>query len=406
LSVDAWADACNCPQCGRESCEEHLPPDADQSSTSTAANRPRLIVQRALDVINAPRPVEIIEGIAWADCLSVLVSESGIGKTFVLLDAAAAVSDGVPWHGRAVRQGSVLYLSYEGDAIGVRLRALRDVAGRRLEHVYVVRGSDPLSPRLTREGEERSIGETAATATLEALVTELQTTGRPPIALSVIDTVRASLSGSEDSSEHVAAYLRAVRRLMRRTPGAGVVLAHHAGWQDGDTQRKRERGSSAWRGNSDAVMYLEGGAYEAERGEASLTLRALKVRDDERLPPLHLIRRRVELLEAVSSDLRRGPVTSCVISRDVRTRADREAEQAQVAETVNRELDLAVLGAMRRYPSATSIARLRPYVGQRTELVSAAVGRILRANLAVEGKRGEPYTLTEAGVACLNGAGS
>lgn len=62
-----------------------------------------------------------------------------------------------------------------------------------------------------------------------------------------------------------------------------------------------------------------------------------------------------------------------------------------------------MLKAMRDYPTATSITRLRPYVGQRTEMVSGAVARILRAKLATEGKRGQPYTLTEAGVASLNG---
>jgi uncharacterized protein YjhX (UPF0386 family) len=61
---------------------------------------------------------------------------------------------------------------------------------------------------------------------------------------------------------------------------------------------------------------------------------------------------------------------------------------------------------MRDYPAATSIARLRPYVGQRTEQVNEAVARILRGKLALEGKRGQPYTLTDAGLARLNGTES
>jgi hypothetical protein len=154
--ADAWvvSDPTACPICGRDSCEDHLPP-APAPKAGTAA---RLTFAAAADVMNAPRPVEIIEGVAWAGCLSVLVSESGSGKTFVLLDAAAAVSSDVPWHGRAVQQGSVAYLSYEGDALGLRLRALRDKAGHRLEHVYILRAHDPLSPRVSRDGEEKSIG--------------------------------------------------------------------------------------------------------------------------------------------------------------------------------------------------------------------------------------------------------
>jgi hypothetical protein len=400
-AADAWVveDPTLCPRCGREACEDHLPSPPEPSAATTTG----LTFTPANDLIGAPRPVEIIEGVAWGGCLTVLPSESGTGKTFLLLDAAAAVSDGVTWHGRAVQQGSVAYLSYEGDALGLRLRALRDVAGHRLEHVYILRAHDPLSPRVSRDGEERSIGELAVVTAFETLSTHLKVADRPPIVLLEIDTVRASLTGSEDSSEHVAAYLRAVRRIMAGVPGAAAILAHHAGWQDGETQRKRERGSSAWRGNCDATLYLEAGEYDADRGEAQLTLRTLKVRDAERPAPLHLVRRRVALLEL---DRRGEPVTSCVIDSDRRSREDREAERIASVEATRHAMDHAVLRAMRDYPAATSIARLRPYVAQRTEMVSDAVARILREKLAIEGKRGQPYTLTEAGLVRLNGTES
>lgn len=388
-----------CVVCGRDACEDHLP-SRPTSVQSPNVGPVRLVVQRALEVIKTPRPVDIIEGVASAGGVSVLVSESGVGKTFVLFDVSAAVADGVPWHGRATSHGSVVYLGYEGDALGLRLRALRDVGGRRLEHLYVVRAHDPLSPRVTRDGEERSIGEITVTLALETLAEELAASRRPPIVLVVIDTVRASLSGSEDSSEHVAAYIRAVRRLMTRTPSAGAILAHHAGWQDGEQQRKRERGSSAWRGNCDCTLYLEAGDYDADRGEAALVLRALKVRDAERPAPLHLIRRRVELCEM---DRQGQPVTSCVIEPDRRSTQDRDAERLAVANAAQQETDLTVLRAMRDVPAATSISRLRPYVGLRTDAVNASVVRILHAHLAVEGKRGHPYTLTEAGLVLLNG---
>jgi hypothetical protein len=186
---------------------------------------------------------------------------------------------------------------------------------------------------------------------------------------------------------------------MTCVPGAAAILAHHAGWQDGESQRKRERGSSAWRGNCDATLYLEAGEYDPEHGEAPLTLRTLKVRDAEKPPPLHLVRRRVTLYEI---DRHGEPVTSCIIDHDRRSREDREAERIAAVEATLHEIDLVVLRAMRDYPAATSIARLRPYVGQRTGLVSDAVARILRASLALEGKRGQPYTLTDAGRARLN----
>ena len=391
MSADAWAgadtvlDESSCPTCHRENCEGHDARDQSGGLTFVPASV----------VIAEPRPIAIVEGVAFADRVTVLVSVSGSGKTFLALDLSAHVSADLPWHGRSIQCGSVAYVSFEGDALGLRLRALREVAGQRLEHVYILRGVEPLSPIVDRDRLELSSrGELSVAAALEALTTDLAATNRPPIRLLVIDTVRASLSGSEDSSEAVSAYLRSVRRLMTRVPGAAALLLHHAGWQDGDTTRKRERGSSAFRGNCDATLYLEAEEYDAERGAARLILSALKVRDAERPAPFSLIRRRVDLNEM---DTHGEPVTSCIIERDRRTREDREAEHQQAVNAEHRKVDQTVLKAMVDFPAATSIARLRPYVGLRTGVVTDAVGRILRAGWAVEGPRGQPYTVTAAG---------
>jgi RecA-family ATPase len=352
--------------------------------------------------MRAPRPIEIVEGVASADCLSVLVSESGTGKTFVLLDVSAAVSSDVAWHGRAVESGSVAYLSYEGDALGLRLRALQQT-GRRLDHVYILRAHDPLSPRVTRDGEERSIGELEVSAALDTLAAELLAPKRPPIRLLIVDTVRASLAGSEDSSEHVSAYLRAVRRLMTHVPGAAAILAHHAGWQDGETKRKRERGSSAWRGNCDVTLYLDAGETHADRGETELTLRALKVRDAERPAPLYLIRRRIELPEMAGADIRRGPVTSCVIERDRRTREDREAEEAQARDAEYLATDLQVLRLLAAQPNlATAQNRLRMALGLKRDLVYAAIARLIERGWVLPPERQrQPYVVTPDGLTAL-----
>jgi hypothetical protein len=410
--ADAWPadpDVSACDEHGRENCEEHIPvPDADVG-TDTRRNgarqpttpRPALTVHRALDLINVPRPAVVIEGMAWAGRLTVLVAPSGDGKTFVLLDAAGAVTDGVPWHGRTTRHGSVLYVSFEGDAFGVRLRALTTGAGRRIEHLHVAHAADPLSPRVTRDGEEqRSVGESDLVDAIDALVTDLHANGRPPLALIIVDTVRASLAGSEDNSEHVAAYLRAVRRIMSSAPGAAAILAHHAGWQDGDTPRKRERGSSAWRGNCDATLYLEAGEYDAERGEAPLVLRALKVRDSERPAPLRLLRRRVELADMLDpADVRRGPVTSCVIGRDSRTLAEREADDTQARDAAELAVDRKVLRLLVTRPDlSTSQDRLRVALALKRDVVQAALARLIRRAWVVPPERQrQPYAVTPEG---------
>jgi hypothetical protein len=372
----------------------------DQTERTAAV--PRLSAVRAADVIAIPRPEEVIEGIATVGGVTVLPSESGTGKTFLLLDMAAAVSGDIKWHGRETIQGSVAYISFEGDALGLRLRALRDIHGHRLEHVYVIRATDPISPRVTRDGEERSAGEMDVIVALETLSRDLAAAGLPPIRVSVIDTVRASMTGSEDSSEHVSAYLRAARRILAATPHAGLILAHHAGWQDGETQKKRERGSSAWRGNVDCTLYLERGEYDAVRGEGELTLRVLKARDGEPLPPLHLIRRRVELDEV---DRYGRPVTTCVIDRDRRTREDREAAEQQAADTEQQAVDRRVLQLMLDNPETVkSQDRIRIALQLRREVAYAAIDRVVARGWAdPPARQRQPYTVTSIGRAVLAG---
>jgi hypothetical protein len=187
---------------------------------STAPPPVSLRFRRAADLIGEPHAEPVVEGMVWPGCVTVLVSESAPARP--LYSASASVADGASRHGRETVRGSVAYISYEGDAIGLRLQALHE-AGHSLGDVHVLRASDPISPRVGREGiEEASFGEADVTGQLAALRDRLATEGRPPVALVVIDTVRASMTGSEDSSEHVSAYLRAARRIMATVPGPGA----------------------------------------------------------------------------------------------------------------------------------------------------------------------------------------
>jgi hypothetical protein len=359
--------------------------------------------RRANDIMTEPRPVEVIEGMAWADSLTSFTAESGTGKTFTLLSIAAAVSDDDHWLDRRVSSGSVAYVSYEADALGVRLRAIRDVQGRGLQNLYIVRASHPLSPMIDRDRVENpSLGESLLREALEALRDSLSASGLPPIKLVVIDTIRASLSGSEDSSEAVSAYLRAVRRVASSAPGAAVILVHHTGWQDGDSKRKRERGSSAFRGNIDGAAYLELDHYDEETHRAQLILRASKAKDDELAPPLYLIRKRVTLTATAEEAATGRPVTSCVIERDGATPQDRQA--AEDAE--HRELDLRILRLIADRPEiTTSKENIRAATGLRGIVVGEIIARLIAGRLLTPpAKQRQPYTVTEEGQKVLRGA--
>jgi hypothetical protein len=361
---------------------------------------PRVLrVYRADDLIAMPPPQEVVEGIVWAGRVSVLVGESAAGKTFVLTDLATAINAGVAWHGRRVTQGSIVYVSFEGDALGLRLLAVREALGRSLDHVYVVRATAPLSPRVTHGDEMPSLGEMIVTDTLTALATELATTGRPPIRLVSVDTVRSSMTGSEDASEYVSAYIRAVRRMIAPLPDAGSLLAHHAGWQDSETKKKRERGSSAWRGNCDATFYLDAESDDDgddRHREWPLTLRTLKVRDAGRMAPLHLVR---HVVETSARDSAGNILTSCVIASDARTTSDRATDAATAHQAREDEHTLKALRFIAKHPDVTSQEQLRIGLGISRGAIRALVARLVENSWVTSPKQRQPYQLTAEGQA-------
>lgn len=253
-----------------------------------------VLVFRRADKVMGDEPMPaVVDDVIYPGCVSVLAGASGSGKTFLALSIAAAISEGRPWFGGSSQAGTVAYVAFEGDAIGARLLALQQ-AGQALEHLTIMRAHDPISPVIDRDRQERpSPGELGVAAALDRLRAELARDGRPPVRLIVIDTVRASLAGNEDSSQDVSAYLRAVRRLAARVPDAGVLLVHHTGWQDGQDPKRRERGSSALRGNVDLTLLVEAG--EVDGDGTPIVLRWLKVRDGARPAALALRLRPVVL---------------------------------------------------------------------------------------------------------------
>jgi hypothetical protein len=415
-TTDAWSgaerivDESACLVCGRESCEGHGDVPEEQPAGSWTSRLPsppngeghpakpeERRWQRACDALDLPTPEEVIEGIAWQDSITVLVGESTAGKTFVELSLAASLSAGLSWHGRNVEQGSAIYVFYEGHP-GLRLKALRCVGGQLLEHVFIVRGDSPLSPIIDRDRVETpSLGEIQAAKDINGINEHIKAEGLPPVRLLEIDTVRASMSGSEDSSEAASGYLRAVRRLMALVPGAACILAHHAGWQDGEARRKRERGSSAFRGNVDATLYLEASDYDRDKGTARLTLSTLKVRDGETMPPLHLIRRRVELPGL--SNRWGQPVMSCIVERDFQSREDREREQKEAAQAAVRTVDLRTLRIIAERPAvATSQEGIRIALGVKAAVARESISSLVERGLVLPpaGQR-KPYTVTADG---------
>lgn len=86
---------------------------------------------------------------------------------------------------------------------------------------------------------------------LAGMADEIETLDSQP-AIIAVDTYNLALEGNEDGSEEAKRALRGLRALAIMYDAAGLVL-HHPGWAD----KKRPRGSSAFRANSDVMILCE-----------------------------------------------------------------------------------------------------------------------------------------------------
>ncbi len=177
----------------------------------------------------------LIEGIIEQPAVGFVAGPSGESKTFVTLDWALSVFAGRPWQGREVKQGPVVYVVAEGSAgIPKRVKAWlqhNDVAD--VEKAFFVLEAGQLRTKKYVEG----------------LLNQIKQRCEKP-ALIVLDTfAQCFVGGEENSAKEVGQAIAAARRLLSET-GATVLLVHHTGKSDSDT----ERGSSALRGNADFMI--------------------------------------------------------------------------------------------------------------------------------------------------------
>jgi putative DNA primase/helicase len=112
-------DAADCVAEGRDA---HAIIAAGQGSHEPQA-KPRVRLVSISQLANSRRPTFLIDGTITVNGLSMLWGRSGSLKSFAALDQGLCVATGLPWHGRTVKQGRVVYLAAEG-ASGLASRAM------------------------------------------------------------------------------------------------------------------------------------------------------------------------------------------------------------------------------------------------------------------------------------------
>jgi hypothetical protein len=246
----------------------------DPTQLDTERMRAELLDVEA--VSNLPPPEPLVGDVLLQDSVAVLYGKPGCGKSFVALDWALCVGTGLPWQGRDVRGGPVLYVAAEG------LRGL----GRRVQAWRQAFQGAPWPPRVAFFPRPVNLLDQRQAATLIALA------GQEQYALVVIDTFNRSLvGGDENSSRDVGLAVDIAVQTQHASEGT-VLFLHHMG------RNEAIRGHSSLDGGVDTMIEARA---EDDNG---LVLKAVKQKDAEEFDPI-LLRREVVALGDGS--------TSCVI---------------------------------------------------------------------------------------------
>ena len=180
-------------------------------------------------------PDELVEGVLTAGDGSVLYGDSNSGKTFFVIDMAAAVARGTKWMGRNTEPGLVVYLAAESPAsVRGRLQAYQKHHGVRVPNFAIVQ-----SPIDLFDGD-------ADTEALIAVVRQLEHQRGQKVRLIVGDTLaRLSAGANENAGQDMGLVVRRFDRI-RTECSAHFLLIHHSG-------KAAANGARGWSGIRAAV---------------------------------------------------------------------------------------------------------------------------------------------------------
>jgi hypothetical protein len=186
--------------------------------------------------------VFLIDGFLGRDEVSFWFGEPECGKSTVKIDAACHVAAGLPWCGRAVMQGAVLYVAAErGQTVKRRILAWRLEHG--IHDIPLAVIDDTVDLRTGKVDTDRIIAAAKALGELSG----------QPVVWIILDTLSRMLAGGdENSSKDMGLLVLSVDRIFREAT-AHCSLVHHMPLSGGD----RMRGHGLANGAGDTTVHVE-----------------------------------------------------------------------------------------------------------------------------------------------------
>ena len=227
----------------------HIAPGVEAEIEPADEQRYKLL--QAADIQQLPSMEWRVKGVFPSRGFGAVYGPSGSGKSFLVLDMAAAIARGKTWFGRKTKAATVVYVALEGEAgLKNRLGAWEKKMG------YPAPAGLRVVIQPFKLTEYRDITDLASVI--------------PEGSVTIIDTLnRAAPTADENSSKDMGEILEAAKKLFASTNGL-VIVVHHTG---------KEVGKGA-RGHSSFFAALDG-AIEVTRNAGGRAWNVAKSKDGE-----------------------------------------------------------------------------------------------------------------------------
>jgi len=216
----------------------------------------QIVRQVAASLDNVTAPDWLVKWLIERDTLGQIYAGWNVGKSALAVDIACRVAAGLSLAGLKTHQGSVLYIAAEGTH-GIRRRF---AAWRKHNNCPVANCIFVTLPPIRLPDQQIETDLSLARADIEA--------EHGPLALVVLDTASATMTGDQKHGKDMNDYLAALYRLFA---GVTKMLLHHVGHAD----KTRARGASELPAACDWEFRLE----ETDDFDKVVRLRNTKQRD-------------------------------------------------------------------------------------------------------------------------------